>query len=83
VHGGDTLAIEEAAPGVRPMPRDDLPIVGRVASLPGLYLAVMHAGIVMAPVVGRLAAAEICDDATETALDHCRLDRFAVLSSTR
>jgi glycine/D-amino acid oxidase-like deaminating enzyme len=76
LRGGDSLAIEEASAGVRPMPRDDLPIVGRLPSLPGLYVAVMHAGIVMAPVVGRLAAAEICDDAIEPALDHCRPDRF-------
>ena len=80
---GDTLAIEDAAAGVRPMPRDDLPIVGRIPALPGLYVAVMHAGIVMAPVVGRLVADEIRDDTTDRALDHCRIERFGAGAVTR
>ena len=83
LRGGGTLAIEEASAGVRPMPRDDLPIVGRDTSLPGLYVAVMHAGIVMAPVVGRLAAEEICGETTDRALDHCRIDRFGATAAAR
>ena len=41
------------------MPADGIPIVGFTPDVPGLYLAVMHAGVVMAPVVGRLATGEI------------------------
>jgi len=83
LRGGDTLHIEDASAGVRPMPRDDLPIVGRIPSLPGLYVAVMHAGIVMAPVIGRLAAEEICKGTTEPALDHCRFERFGPAAIAR
>jgi glycine/D-amino acid oxidase-like deaminating enzyme len=62
--------------GVRPMPADGEPIVGPVAEVPGLYLAVMHAAITLAPAVGRLVARELVDGGVESALAGCRPDRF-------
>jgi glycine/D-amino acid oxidase-like deaminating enzyme len=62
--------------GVRPMPADGEPIVGPVAEVPGLYLAVMHAAITPAPAVGRLVARELVDGGVESALAGCRPDRF-------
>ncbi|MEV0608933.1 FAD-dependent oxidoreductase [Polymorphospora rubra] len=62
--------------GVRPMPADGEPIVGPVADVPGLYLAVMHAAVTLAPAVGRLVARELVDGVAEPALSGCRLDRF-------
>jgi glycine/D-amino acid oxidase-like deaminating enzyme len=62
--------------GVRPMPADGVPIVGPVAEVPGLYLAVMHSAITLAPAVGRLVARELVDGTVEPALAGCRLDRF-------
>ena len=52
---------------------DTLPIVGFT---PGLYLAVMHSGVAMAPVVGRLATDEIVAGREAEALVPCRLSRF-------
>jgi glycine/D-amino acid oxidase-like deaminating enzyme len=62
--------------GPRPMPADGEPIVGPVAEVPGLYVAVMHAAITLAPAVGRLIAREVVDGTVEPALSGCRLDRF-------
>ncbi|MEX2298906.1 MAG: FAD-dependent oxidoreductase, partial [Dongiaceae bacterium] len=76
LHGGEGIALEDVTAGLRPMPGGGLPIVGGVASVPGLYLAVMHAGIILAPTVGRLVAAEILSDRDDAALAHCRPDRF-------
>ena len=62
--------------GVRPMPADGEPIVGPVAEVPGLYLAVMHSAVTLAAAVGRLVARELVDGTVESALTGCRLDRF-------
>ena len=43
---------------------------------PGLYLAVMYSGVMMAPVVGRLATDEIVAGREAEALALCRLSRF-------
>jgi glycine/D-amino acid oxidase-like deaminating enzyme len=58
------------------MPADGEPIVGAVAGVPGLYLAVMHAAVTLAPIMGRLVARELIDGTIEPALSGCRLDRF-------
>jgi glycine/D-amino acid oxidase-like deaminating enzyme len=62
--------------GQRPMPADGEPIVGPVAAVPGVYVAVLHSAITLAPVVGRLVARELVGGAVEPALAGCRLDRF-------
>jgi glycine/D-amino acid oxidase-like deaminating enzyme len=62
--------------GARPMPADGEPIVGPVTGVPGLYLAVMHSAVTLAPIVGRLVASEVVDGTVEPALAGCRLDRF-------
>ena len=70
------VALIDAVAGWRPMPQDGAPIVGLAPGIGGLYLTVMHAGIILAPVIGRLAAAEILDGRAEEALQPCRPDRF-------
>ena len=62
--------------GLRPMPADGEPIVGPVAEVPGLYLAVMHSAVALAPAVGRVVARELVEGTVEPALAGCRLDRF-------
>ena len=74
--GVDPVTSMEAQVGWRPMPADGMPIVGFTPDAPGLYLAVMHAGVVMAPVVGRLATGEIVDGNEAEALAPCRASRF-------
>ncbi|MEU6388476.1 FAD-dependent oxidoreductase [Streptomyces sp. NPDC046939] len=61
--------------GVRPIPVDGLPLVGEVATVPGLYHLVSHSGVTLAPVLGRLAAREIAGGRPVTALAPYRPDR--------
>ncbi|RSM85389.1 FAD-binding oxidoreductase [Kibdelosporangium aridum] len=74
--GAESVELLSARLGVRPMPADGEPIVGPVADVPGLYLAVMHAAVTLAPAMGRLIARELVDGIVESALSGCRLDRF-------
>jgi glycine/D-amino acid oxidase-like deaminating enzyme len=74
--GADGVELLSTRMGVRPMPVDGEPIVGPVADVPGLYLAVMHAAITLAPAMGRLIARELVEGTVEPALSGCRLDRF-------
>lgn len=76
MRGADDIALIDAIPGWRPMPQDGAPLIGFVPGLGGLYLTVMHAGIILSPLVGRLAASEILDGRSEEALQPCRLERF-------
>lgn len=50
------LRIVRAFSGIRVVPQDGLPILGRVPGHPGLYLAVTHSGYTLAPIVGTTIA---------------------------
>lgn len=76
LRGADNLQLDSVEIGIRPIPADGLPVVGHVPQVDGLYLAVMHSGITLAPAVGRFAAAELLDDAEIDLLDICRPQRF-------
>ncbi|MFV0458283.1 MAG: NAD(P)/FAD-dependent oxidoreductase [Actinomycetales bacterium] len=60
---------------VRPMPADGDPIIGPVSDVPGLYVAVMHSAITLAPVVGRLIGLEVVYGIDQAMLHGCRLTR--------
>ena len=62
--------------GYRPMPVDGLPVLGFTRTVPNLYVALMHSGITLAPLVGELAAMEILDGARVDILEHYRPERF-------
>ena len=62
--------------GVRPVPVDGYPILGPVDGVDGLLVAVMHRGVTLAPIVGRILTDLMSSG--ETALDIApyRLTRF-------
>lgn len=62
--------------GYRPMPRDGFPVLGFPEPVPNLYLALMHSGVTLAPLVGQLAAMEIVDGARVQTLAPYRPERF-------
>ena len=62
--------------GWRPLPADEFPIVGTAGSRSDVYLAVMHSGVTMSPLMGRLAAIEILDGVAAQPLEPYRLSRF-------
>lgn len=71
------IEIEKTTFGLRPIPKDGMPIVGAFGGIQGLYVAVMHSGITLAPVIGRMAADELLDGTAFEALAPYRPDRFA------
>ncbi len=70
------LAIDRIVLGVRPVPVDGHPAVGRVDADWGVYVASMHSGITLGPLIGRLAAAEILEDDRSDLLVPFRPTRF-------
>lgn len=76
LHGVVSLDLQSARVGYRPMPADDIPIIGYLPQVGGVYVCVMHPGVTLAAIVGRLAAEEIIDNEASSALAPCRPDRF-------
>jgi glycine/D-amino acid oxidase-like deaminating enzyme len=69
-------AVDQVTLGFRPMPRDSHPIIGFPAGRRDVYLTVMHSGVTLGALVGRLAAAEILDRVDVDLLEPYRLERF-------
>jgi glycine/D-amino acid oxidase-like deaminating enzyme len=61
--------------GMRPMPHDGMPLVGRLPNLNGVYVSVMHSGVTLAPVVGRMVANELVRDVVAGELRPLRPNR--------
>jgi glycine/D-amino acid oxidase-like deaminating enzyme len=59
IDSGSRLSPEFHTIAYRPIPQDGFPAVGRSANLPGLYTAVTHSGMTLAPAIGRFAAEEL------------------------
>ncbi len=76
--GGEKLYLEAMTVGLRPIPKDGLPVLGFAPECDGLYLAVMHSGVTLAPIAGRLAAQEIVEEQTTETLDPFRPARFGI-----
>jgi glycine/D-amino acid oxidase-like deaminating enzyme len=62
--------------GQRPVPSDGFPVIGRAAGASGLYVAVMHSGVTLAPAIGRFAAAEILTGLRDALIEPYGLERF-------
>lgn len=66
--------------GWRPLPIDGHPVIGRSPARPDVYVAVMHSGVSLAPVVGQLVAHELIEGSTIDRLDEFRPGReFAAI----
>ena len=73
------IADAEAIPtpvGYRPMPLDGFPILGFTEAVPNLYIALMHSGVTLAPLVGEMATLEIVDGVRVDWFAPYRLERF-------
>lgn len=68
LRGGEALALDFHTIGWRPLPADRFPVVGRPAGTGGLYVAVMHSGITLAPAIGSFVAAELLTGARDPLL---------------
>ena len=62
--------------GYRPMPEDGLPVAGFSPGNPNVYIAVMHSGVTLAPIMGRYIAQEVTTNQLVDDLAPYRPDRF-------
>ena len=65
--------------GFRPMPADRFPILGYLPKSSTIYVAVMHSGVTLAPIVGRMVTSELIGDKQEEILSPFRPDRPGLL----
>lgn len=72
--GPPALRADQWAAAYRPVPGDGLPAVGPVC--PGLWLAVLHSGVTLGPLVGDLLSAEVLGAPAAPALHPFRPARF-------
>ncbi len=66
---------QEVVQAFRPVPGDGLPVVGATA-VEGLYIAVMHSGATLGPLIGELVAREVVRGTDEPLLSGFRPGRF-------
>ena len=67
--------IEAAYIGWRPLPIDGHPVLGASPARRDIYLAIMHSGVSLAPIVGQLAARELIEDVAIERLERYRPTR--------
>lgn len=77
LRGADELELDFHTVGYRPTPVDGFPVISRADGVGGLYIAVMHSGITLAPAVGLFAAREILEGERDVLLTPYGLERFA------
>lgn len=65
--------------GIRVMPLDEYPIIGEIPQLDNAYIAVMHSGITLSPLVGTLMTELIVDGETSIDLNRYNMGRFSHL----
>jgi glycine/D-amino acid oxidase-like deaminating enzyme len=68
--------VEATRVGLRPMPRDERPMVGGIPGLDGFYVVVSHSGVTLGPLWGRIVAAELLDGVPDPRLAPYRPARF-------
>jgi glycine/D-amino acid oxidase-like deaminating enzyme len=76
LRGAENLELERFAIGYRPMPEDGFPLVGRMSSIEGLYVAVTHSGITLAPAIGAFSSEEILNNHRNELLKPYHPDRL-------
>ena len=62
--------------GYRPMPLDGFPVLGFTKAVPNMYIALMHSGVTLAPLVSEMATLEIADGAQVDWFVPYRPERF-------
>lgn len=62
--------------GHRVLPEDSFPIVGHLPGYANAYVAALHSGMTMAPIIGQLGAMELLNGIRSPLLDSFRPERF-------
>jgi glycine/D-amino acid oxidase-like deaminating enzyme len=75
--GAQRVKLDRLTLGFRPMPTDEFPVMGALPSLRDVHVAVTHSGVTLAPIVGRLTAAEVLQGSRLEMFAPYRPERFA------
>jgi glycine/D-amino acid oxidase-like deaminating enzyme len=70
------IAVLRSWAGIRPVPADGYPVIGPVEGVENLLVAVMHRGVTLAPIVGKILFDLIVEGATDIDIEPYRLSRF-------
>jgi glycine/D-amino acid oxidase-like deaminating enzyme len=68
--------LERLTLGFRPMPTDELPVMGALPTVADIHVAVTHSGVTLAPIIGRLTAEEVLQGSRTQWLAPYRPERF-------
>lgn len=71
------VPLEAVRVGIRPVPIDDRPVLGRLPGIEQIYVTVSHSAITLGPLIGSLVAQEITKCTDNPLLLTYRPDRFA------
>ena len=71
------VELERLTLGFRPMPLDELPVVGAIPGIPDVHVVVTHSGVTLAPILGRYVTQEVLTGSRVAALAPFRPERFA------
>ncbi|PSJ64053.1 NAD(P)/FAD-dependent oxidoreductase [Pseudaminobacter soli (ex Li et al. 2025)] len=77
LRAGEELSFDRHLLGHRPVPGDGFPAVGAAPGIDGLYVAVMHSGMTLAPAIARFLADEMSGGRRDPLLSPYGLERFA------
>jgi sarcosine oxidase subunit beta len=78
----DRARVVRSWAGVRMVPPDGYPIIGSVEGLERFVHAVMHRGVTLAPIVGRLLVELITEGRTALDIHPYRMSRFATATAS-
>jgi glycine/D-amino acid oxidase-like deaminating enzyme len=76
VRGADEVGVEAVRIGVRVLPGDEMPVVGRIPGHDNVYVCATHSGVTLAPLLAELVTGEILRNADSPLLATFRPDRF-------
>ncbi|MGY8985353.1 MAG: NAD(P)/FAD-dependent oxidoreductase [Sphingomonadales bacterium] len=69
------VEVDDVYIGWRPLPLDGQPVIGAAPERPDVYMAIMHSGVTLAPIVGQLATYELISGDKIEKLNAYRPDR--------
>jgi glycine/D-amino acid oxidase-like deaminating enzyme len=77
VRGADEVDVEAVRIGVRVLPGDEMPVVGRIPGHDNVYVCATHSGVTLAPLLAEFTVGETLHDADSPLLATFRPDRFS------
>jgi len=81
--GAREAQLERLTLGFRPMPTDEFPVMGALAGLNGIHVAITHSGVTLAPIIGRLTAEEVLHGTRASVFAPYRPERFSAAAALR